>query len=373
MTRTTRSTRTVVAAVAALLLVAGAVGVARGTGGHDPITVTAYLPDSAGLFEGNDVGVLGVPVGKVTRIRPDGGRVEVTLRIDGDRPVPAGAGAVVVARSVATDRYVELTPVYSHGPRMTDGATISEDRTRTPVEFDEVLASLNDFATAIGGHRQTADAVRRIVDSGAEALGGRGRQIHGTIGALGDAATTLSGQREDFARTLTSLDALVRLVAGNEATERRFISQVADATTMLAGEREEFRAALRSLDRAVTAIAGFSGRNRAEIVTALEGSSRLMATVSGKQAQVSELLEVLPVALQNLQRADHHGALPARLDPLALAPLGGVLTQVCETLPLALCETLDGTGPVGGVLQGLQDLLGVPLLRPTATTVEGAR
>ena len=366
-----RTTKAVVSAVAALALVVGVVGAAKALGGEDSMTVTAYFPDSAGLFQGNDVGILGVPVGKVTRIQADGARVKVSLRIDGDHPVPADAGAVVVARSVATDRYVELTPVYSGGARMTDGATISEDRTRTPVEFDEVLASLNDFATRIGGNKQTAEAVRRIVDSGAEALGGRGRQLNGTIGALGDAATTLSGQREDFAKTLTSLNALVSVVSQNEATEREFIKQVADASTLLAGEREEFRAALRALDRAVTSVADFSVKNKAEIVKALNGSSRLMTTVDGKQAELSELLEVLPVALQNLQRADHNGALPARLDPLALAPLGGVLTQVCAQLPLQLCETLDGTGVVGDVLQGLQDLLGVPLLR--TTTTGGAR
>ena len=36
----------------------------------------------------------------MTEIEPDGGRVKVTLEIDGDHPIPADAGAVVVARSV---------------------------------------------------------------------------------------------------------------------------------------------------------------------------------------------------------------------------------------------------------------------------------
>ena len=90
------------------------------------MTVTALMADSAGLFVGNDVGVLGVPVGKVTSIKPEGTHVRVTMSIDSDQPVPADAGAVVVARSVATDRYVELTPVYHSGPRMKDGAVIPE-------------------------------------------------------------------------------------------------------------------------------------------------------------------------------------------------------------------------------------------------------
>jgi ABC-type transporter Mla subunit MlaD len=37
-----------------------------GCGGSGPTTVTAQFSDAAGLFEGNDVGVLGVRVGSVT-------------------------------------------------------------------------------------------------------------------------------------------------------------------------------------------------------------------------------------------------------------------------------------------------------------------
>ncbi|NGZ99903.1 MCE family protein [Nocardioides sp. W3-2-3] len=70
-------------------------------------TIKAYLADSAGLFVGNDVGILGVTVGEITSIEPEGDKVLVTMEIDADQPVPADAGAVVVARSVATDRYIE--------------------------------------------------------------------------------------------------------------------------------------------------------------------------------------------------------------------------------------------------------------------------
>ncbi len=94
--------------------------------------VIAYFEDSAGLFVGNDVGILGVAVGKITSIEPDGDQVKVTMEVDDDYDVPADAGAVVVARSVATDRYVELTPVYSKGPTLEDGDEIAIERTRDP-------------------------------------------------------------------------------------------------------------------------------------------------------------------------------------------------------------------------------------------------
>ena len=113
-------------------------------------TVTVMFADTAGLFEGNDVGVLGVRVGKVTEIEPDGDAVRVTLTIDDpDVRFPERANAAVVARSVATDRYVEVTPVYAGGPQLRDGATIPLDRTVTPVDFDQVLASVDKLGRGL--------------------------------------------------------------------------------------------------------------------------------------------------------------------------------------------------------------------------------
>ena len=151
----------------------------------DKITVTAYFTDSAGVFVGNDVGVLGVPVGKITDIEPEGDRVKVTLEINADQPVPADAGAVVVARSVATDRYVELTPVYDGGAKLQDGAEIAADRTASPVDFDQVLEAINEFATGIAGSKKTTKAVKRFIDSGAAALEGTGGLANRSIRGAG--------------------------------------------------------------------------------------------------------------------------------------------------------------------------------------------
>ncbi|HNI70388.1 MAG TPA: MlaD family protein [Marmoricola sp.] len=136
------------------------------------LKVTAYFADSSGLFVGNDVGVLGVSVGKITKITPQGDQVRVEMEIDADQKVPVDAGAVVVARSVATDRYVELTPVYKSGPTMKSGAVIEEQRTKTPVDFDTVLASLNTLAKGLTGTPGNEQLVGDAVNNLAEAIGG---------------------------------------------------------------------------------------------------------------------------------------------------------------------------------------------------------
>jgi phospholipid/cholesterol/gamma-HCH transport system substrate-binding protein len=340
--RVTRATHVAGAVVAALaLLLTTGCGV---VGGSDKMTVKAYFADSAGLFVGNDVGVLGVTIGSVASIEPAGDKVLVTMEIDADQPVPAEAGAVVVARSVATDRYVELTPVYREGAKMRDDATITLDRTQTPVDFDQVLESLNDFATGIGGNAETTKAVQEFIDAGTEALQGRGPLLNQTIHSLADGVDGIASHREDIAATLRSLDVLLTTISANEDTARTFIQQVSQASQLLADERGNFQKALRSLDEAVTTVARFAVDNRESIVASLDGSTTLMNTLLTKQDQLAEILRVMPLALQNLQLVQGD-RLPVRIDPLILDPLGGLLQQVCQGLLGPLCNIINGTQP----------------------------
>lgn len=333
------------AMLAVVVLLTAACSSVPGGGGKKEIN--AYFEDSAGLFVGNDVGILGVVVGEITAIEPDGEQVRVTLEIDDDYKVPADAGAVVVARSVATDRYVELTPVYQKGPELEDGDEIKLARTRTPVDFDQVLASLNDFATGISSSKKATKAIQRFINQGAETLKGNGPLINQTVHALQEGVNGLHSQRDNLSSTLESLDVLLAAVSANQDTARTFIDQVTEAADLLADERHNFRTALRSLDDAVTVVAQFAVDNREQIVEALDGSTRLMRTILEKQRSLTEILRVMPLALQNLDRASHNKRFKTVFDPLVLTPLGGILQDVCDRLPPAICQ-LIGTDPLGG-------------------------
>jgi phospholipid/cholesterol/gamma-HCH transport system substrate-binding protein len=315
------------------------------------ITVTALMADSAGLFVGNDVGVLGVPVGKVTSIKPEGTHVRVTMSVDRDQPVPADVGAVVVARSVATDRYVELTPVYHSGPRIADGAVIQEPRTRTPVDFDEVLEALNTFTTGIAGAKGTRGAIANILREGSQAVDGKGELFNRAITSLGGAVNSISGQRENIGGTIKSLDTLTGTIADNQQLVRDFVTQVSRASTLLADERTNFRSAMRSLSQAVAMVADFAHQNRQQLVTTLDRSSAMMRSLLTRRADLTEILRVMPVTLQNLHAILHHGRLRVRVDPLVLTPLPSLLAPLCDA------TAKDSCAEFGPSLLNLQNLI----------------
>lgn len=91
-------------ALVAVVAVLAATGVWMITsGGGRP--VTAYFTNAAALFEDNDVRVLGVPVGKIDRITPEGDRVRVDMTItDDDVRLPADVRAAVISPSLVTGR-----------------------------------------------------------------------------------------------------------------------------------------------------------------------------------------------------------------------------------------------------------------------------
>ena len=83
--------------------------------GQDKKYVTASFPRTVSLYEGSDVRILGVPVGKVESVRPAGTDVTVKMWYDAKYDVPADAKAVIISPAIVGDRFVQLTPVLQAG------------------------------------------------------------------------------------------------------------------------------------------------------------------------------------------------------------------------------------------------------------------
>src|SRR5579859_5351641 len=94
---TTRARITALAAIAVVIaLISGGLVLASGGGS---MQVTAYFGQTIGVYPGSTVRILGVDVGTIDSVTPEGQQVKVTMTVNGGVPVPANAGAVVVAAS----------------------------------------------------------------------------------------------------------------------------------------------------------------------------------------------------------------------------------------------------------------------------------
>ncbi len=349
-----RSQLMVVLASLVLVLSLGGCGL---VGGGDR-SLTVHLADSAGLFVGNDVGVLGVKVGQVSSIEPEAEQVVVEIEItDDDLKIPADANAAVVARSVATDRYIELTPVFDGGAQMKDGATIPVERTVTPVDFDKVLASLDKLATGLVDNPRATNSLKDLVAITAKNLDGRGAQINRTIRSLSTATRTFTSQSDNAVATMKSLDRLTSKLAGNEQTVRRFITQVAVASALLASERKNIGSALRALSAAVDDLNAFVKQHRGRINSSLDDAAVVLANAVKGRRDLAEILEELPLASDNVARTrnpnNNNLRVRAQLTQ-AIPAVDDLLGTLCAELDIGrFCDSLSVPPDLGTLLEGL--------------------
>lgn len=344
MRRLPRRGRTAVATALALALLVGLAVAAWPR--HGTRHLRAEFVRAVGLYPGSDVRILGVKVGEVTRVTPQGDRVVVDLTYDADQKVPADAKAVVVAPSVVSDRYVQLTPVYRSGPALADGATIRLRDTAVPVELDRIFASLNDLDVALGPKGANRDgALSRLLAVGAANLRGEGGHINRTVVDFSRALRTLSDKRTDLFGTVRNLQVFTSALASSDGSVRAFNSDLASVADQLAAERGELALALRNLAVALTEVASFVKENRRTLTRDISGLADITGTLARQKDALAEVLDAAPVALSNLQNAYNpaSGTLDTRDNAQQIEDPGAYLCSLLVALgqPRSSCTAVE--------------------------------
>ncbi|MEU9209216.1 MCE family protein [Streptomyces sp. NPDC048415] len=312
------------------------------------VGVTAYFPRTVGIYPGSDVRVLGVRIGEVKKITPEGDRVRVELAYDEGRKVPASARAAIINSSVVSDRYVQLLPVYRKGPVLRDGAVIPETRTAVPVELDRIFDSLHTTSEALGPKGANKDgSLSRLLGVSADNLEGQGTNLNQTVEDLSQAVTTLSDGRGDLFATVGNLQVFTAALAADDKSVRSFNGSLAKVAKQLAGEREDLAAALKNLGTALGDVSDFVKKNKKSLTSNVRGLSKVTKVLVTQQAALKELLEVAPTGLSNLQNAYNAsaGTLDTRNNP-----------DRPQDPASLLCSVLKTTGDEGGKNPDCQEL-----------------
>ncbi|WP_454439928.1 MCE family protein, partial [Tsukamurella paurometabola] len=228
------------------------------------------------MYAGSDVRILGVKVGEIDEVSPERDRVRVQLHVDRGVQLPQDLWAAQVTPSVISDRYVQLLPVYSDGPTAQSGAVVAEDHTMTPVEIDQVYASVSTLAQALGPEgANKRGALTEVLDASSQNLAGNGQAMADAIAGLSKAATTLSDSRDNIAATVKGLNTFVTMLAENDKQVRVFNTQLADLTGYLAGERDDFTKALNLLASALGDVGAFVRDNRDALTSNVNGLTEI--------------------------------------------------------------------------------------------------
>ena len=329
--------------IALLVLAAGLTMLTHSSG---EMTLTAHFPRTISIYQGSDVRVLGVPVGKVDKVTPDGTDVIVTMHYDRKVKVPADAQAVIVAPSIVGDRYVQLTPVYTSGPVLADGAVLQTDHTSVPLELDQIYGSLDQLVTALGPTGANKNgALTDLLQTTAQNFGGQGAQVHQTIGDLSQLTKTLDDNKNALFGSASQLETFVNKLATNDKTVRDFNTSLAGVSSMLSGERTDLSAALHNLQVALGNVAAFVRENKDSLGRNIKGLNTVLKTVVKNRDALNETLTAAPVALSNLYQAYNPD-----VGTLDTNPNMGELAHQLATHPAQLLCTLSDQLPSGSTL-----------------------
>lgn len=266
--------------------------------------VHATFTSAVGIYEGSNVRILGVDVGKVTKVTPRGDVVDVDLRVNRGVKLPADVKAVQIIPSIVADRYVQLMPAYSGGPQAGRDIELTTKQTRVPVEIDSIYANLQKLSKSLGPDGANKNgAVTDFVDVFSKNLDGNGAKLGEAITNLSKAAGTLSDGSGDLVSTIKNLNVFVGALKENDAQVRQFNTQMASFNTFLAGERQQLGTALDTLSYALGDVATFISDNNQKIGDAIRGLQPTGQALLDNKDHLLEILTVLPVTISNLINA----------------------------------------------------------------------
>lgn len=290
------------------LLVAGGIGLVASRDDEDTYTITAYFEKTIGLFENSDVSILGVPVGDVTQIKPEGDRVKVVMELPTRHKVPQDAFAQIIPISVIADRYVQLHPVYESGPYLRDGAVLQLDRTQIPAELDDVFKQLKKLLEAIEpGKEGEPGALGELIVQLNETLRNREQDLKGTLINTSALTGSLADANEDLSGLLVNLDDLFNQLvtrAGSLGTLNRNFAVV---MTALAQSEEDLEGTIKNLGDLTEEVGDLVRDNGDRLGRDLARAARVTTAILKNRNSVEESLAWLPVVGEGLKNA-HHGA-----------------------------------------------------------------
>lgn len=304
------------------------------------LRIAAEFAFADGIFPGNRVAILGVPVGTVETVQPRGASVRVTMSLPEDIKVPRDAEAYIMSPAVISDRFVELGPAYTSGPEMRSGTTIPVSRTHAPIKWDQLTKSLDTLLTALGPQGANKQGgLGELVHSGAALADGNGPRIRETIASVAQASELLADGRGDLGAVVDNVDKLVQLLAEHRSTIDSLATATTSAVADFNSQQGQFGDTLTQMSAALSAINDLIRKHGNQITGDVGNLTRLTNNLVQHQQQLSEIVGTLPLAADNLGRTiTPDERMRLRMDLTTNLSQFDTTAKLCQRFPLPLCS-----------------------------------
>jgi phospholipid/cholesterol/gamma-HCH transport system substrate-binding protein len=287
---------TLIALVA--VLIGGVYALSSSNGGGRK--VVGYFTSAVGLYPGDQVRILGVPVGTIDSIEPRPSDVKITMSVSSDVKLPKDAKAVIMSPNLVSARFIQLTPTYSGGAVLPDGGSIDLARTAVPVEWDEVKEALTQLAVQLGPATGSMQGpLGAAINQAADTFDGKGESFHNALQELSQVAGRLGDSRGDIFGTVKNLQVLVNALSASNEQIVQFAGNVASVSQVLADSSRHLDGTLGTLNKALTDIRGFLHENNSTLVDTVNQLNDFAKTLSDQSDNIEQVLHVAGPGIAN--------------------------------------------------------------------------
>jgi phospholipid/cholesterol/gamma-HCH transport system substrate-binding protein len=225
----------------AMIAVVSIVYAAVRFGGLDQIfspsyTVHVHFADAAGIEPKDEVDELGVDVGAVSALHPDGNGVIVDLSINHGVHIPDDLHAAIADKSALGEQYVQLTPRDTTAAPLKNGSQIELADTSTPLALQNLIGNLDSLAKSVPkkdlridlkqlsvAFNDSGPDLQRLLDNGDALTKTALQSLNTTISLINTSTTVLRTQVAETAATRQ----LSRQLAGFTSEVRTLDPQIA--------------------------------------------------------------------------------------------------------------------------------------------------
>lgn len=263
-------------------------------------TIVGYFTSAVGLYPGDQVRILGVPVGTIDSIEPRPSDVKITMTLPKDVKIPKDARAVVMSPNLVAARFIQIAPAYTGGAVLPDGGSIDLNRTAVPVEWDEVKEALTQLSVSLGPTSGSMQGpLGAAINQAANTFDGKGESFHSALRELSQVAGRLGDSRGDIFGTVKNLQILVNALSESNEQIVQFAGNVASVSQVLADSSRHLDNTLGTLNQALSDIRGFLHENNSTLIDTVNQLNDFSKTLSDQSDNIEQVLHVAGPGIAN--------------------------------------------------------------------------
>lgn len=264
---------------------------------------TTYFNDANGLYEGDDVRMAGVRVGRVSSIELDRNRAEVTFEVQKDQSIYSNTKASIKYQNLIGQRYIGLELVEDEKQvRLSAGSTL-EQPSQDSFDVSALLAGFQPVFDTL-----QPEQVNALSESLVQAFQGNQISLSYTIEQVSKVAANFADNDQVIGAVITNLSAVMGDLNKQGDRMQDLINNLAGLVEGLNANSPALGSAVESIGDATDRLGGLIGRIRPNTEQLGQELRDTTGALIGLGPKLDQLAVDLPLFLVHLPMVMGQGA-----------------------------------------------------------------